>query len=254
MACAEYQEKLIEAALDPESEMAREAGLVRHVDGCAACRAELEQQRALYARIEDGIEALVNVSVPNAIAARVRQEIAAQPSRSFTWGNFGWIGAVAVAAAAILIALMFRPTIAPQQPPAIQTSSHPAEVMPLAVSPNRVAVVAPPKESPSRNLAPARIRVTTHEERPQLLEVAVAAQIGPPRVQVIVPAGQREAVLRLAAALQSGRVDVASILALAPQSLQPVDLQIAPLEVKPLVSNEADNGGNLPDTKPSIRN
>ena len=255
MACAEYQEKLIEAALDAESEMAREAGFVRHVDGCSACRAELERQRALYAQIEDGIEALVNMSVPNAIAARVRQEIAAQPSRSFLWGNFGWLSAVAVAAMAVLLALMYRPTVVPPQPAASQTSRNSAQAMPPAPAMQASQPAAGANVSARQPRTPKIAAVHAAAlQQPQPSEIAANAPIGAPHVQVIVPAGQREAVLRLASALQAGNVDVASILVPPPQSLQASDLQIAPLEIKPL--DAPDGAGNTisPDSKPSIRN
>ena len=255
MACAEYQEELIEAALDPESEMAREASFARHVDGCAACRAELERQRALYAQIQDGIEALVNVSVPNTIAARVRQEISTSSSGAFALGNWGWLTAAAITAMAVLLALMFRPTVAPPQSPAIQTSNHPAQVTPPAPAMQASQPAVGPDASVRHARTPKIAAVHSPAlEPPQLSEVAVNASIGAPHVRVIVPAGQREAVLRLASALQTGNVDVAGILAPPPQSLQASDLQIAPLEIKPLDAPEGAGNTISPDNKPSIRN
>lgn len=257
MACAEYQEDLIEAALDPQSDAAHQSSFARHVERCSACRAELERQRAVYSQIEDGVEALVNVSVPASIAARVRQEISARPSRAFAWGNWGWLTAAAVAAAALCVALLYRAPFTPQTPRAVQTVIHPAltappvpvtRPAPTAVQSARVTPLAQAPRTPGF--------ATVHAsalESPQPSEIAVNTPIGPPRVQVLVPAGQREAVLRLAAALQSGRVDGSSLIN-PPQSLQPADLQIAPLEIKPLVSEETSDGGNSPDTKPSIRN
>ncbi|HET9401079.1 MAG TPA: hypothetical protein VFO34_09015 [Candidatus Acidoferrales bacterium] len=255
MACAGYQEKLIEAALDPESAVAREAGFVRHIESCAVCRAELERQRALYSKIEGGIEALVNVSVPPAIAARVRQEISAGPSSAFAWGNWAWLTAAGIAAMAVLLALMYRPTVAPQQPAPVQLTSHSAQVAPLAPAiptpQNAASAIAPMRSTRTPKIAAAHAAAL---EPPQLSDVAVNAPIGPPRVEVIVPAGQREAVLRLASALQTGNVDLAGILAPLPQSLQPADLQIAPLEIKPLDAPEAAGNTISPDPKPSIRN
>ena len=65
-----------------------------------------------------------------------------------------------------------------------------------------------------------------------------------PRGEIIVPAGQREAVLRLINALRTGRVDAASLL----RTTQPNDiapLAIAPIEVKPVnSSDEEDSTGN----------
>lgn len=254
MACAGYQEKLIEAALDSESDAAQDAGFVQHVGACTACRAELERQRALYARIEDGIGAFVNVSVPPAIAARVRQEISASSSRAFAWGNWGWVSAVGLASAAVVLAFVFRFNVAPQ--PA--QNNHTAIASPQTTPAPAIEVLHPAAGAAAtvhavrpRGIAGVHAAAS---ESPELTATAVTAMIGPPHVQVIVPAGQREAVLRLASALQTGNVDVASILAPPPQSLQAADLQIAPLEIKPLDAVEAAGDPISPDNKPSIRN
>lgn len=259
MACTEYQENLIEAALDPQSDAAHQTEFVRHVERCPACRAELERQRALYSQIEDGVEALVNVAVPASIAARVRQEISARPSRAFAWANWGWLTAAAVAAAALCVALLYRAPFTPQTPRAVQTVNHPAPLVPPApVTQGTQSLVKSASPAPSVRPAhaPSVASVRAPALEPPLTEAAVNTSIGPPHVQVIVPAGQREAVLRLASALQTGNVDVASILARPPQSLQPAELQIAPLEIKPLVVPVAgaEDSANSPDSKPSIRN
>jgi predicted anti-sigma-YlaC factor YlaD len=107
MACTEHKERLIEAALDPEPDAVHEMRFVRHVETCEECRAELDRQRALYEQIDDGVAALVGVQAPGAIAARVRQDIAAQKA-SFTVRSFGWLSAAAVAAIAIAFAIAVR--------------------------------------------------------------------------------------------------------------------------------------------------
>ena len=63
------------------------------------------------------------------------------------------------------------------------------------------------------------------------------------RSEIIVPVGQREAVLRLVNALRTGRVDAASLM----RTTQPGDvapLAIAPLEVKPLNGGGSEGPGD----------
>jgi hypothetical protein len=56
---------------------------------------------------------------------------------------------------------------------------------------------------------------------------------GSPKFNVIIPPGQREAVLRLVAAMQSGHVDVAGLLKETEQQ-QMKPLEIAPIKITPL--------------------
>jgi hypothetical protein len=251
MACAEYKEKLIEAALDPWSDAVHEMQFVRHVETCAACRAELDRQRALYEQIEDGVAALVGVQAPAAIAARVRQEIAAEKN-SFTFRNFGWLSAAAVAAIAVAFAVMMR---VPHRSATNNnaTAANLSSRVATAPTSGTHSVDRQPATTRTPHVAAQIVHAVTRVQQPELIDEAVTATIGPPRLQVIVPAGQREAVLRLAAALQTGRVDAASLIRPL-ESFEPAELKIAPLEIKPLVPDENDAGSNPPDAKPSIRN
>ena len=251
MACVEHKERLIEAAVDPESDAAHEMRFVRHVETCSACRAELERQRALYERIEDGVTALVGVQAPAAIAARVRQQIASEWAPSFVFRNWAWFGAAAMATAAIVFAIGLRPHQAPSGPRDVTESATAAASTQPPASVQKA--VEPPLPSANHSGKTFGARASASVPKPELVDSVVAAAIVPPRVQVIVPAGQREAVLRLVAALQTGRVDAASLIRPA-QPLEPTELQIVPLEIKPLVPDENDAGSNPPDTKPSIRN
>ena len=250
MACAEYKERLIEAALDPESDAAHEMQFVRHVETCAACRSELDRQRALFEQIEDGVAALVGVQAPAAIAARVRQEIATERAPLFVFRNWAWFGAAAVATAAIVFAIALRPHQAPSGP---REATAPATAAASTQQPTSVQNTVEPSLPRANRSKTFVVRASATAPKPELVESVVAATIGPPHVQVIVPAGQREAVLRLVAALQTGRVDAASLIK-SPESGEPAELKIVPLEIKPLVSDENDAGSTTPDTKPSIRN
>jgi len=251
MACAELKERLIEAALDPESDAAHEMRFVRHVEACAACRGELNRQRALYEQIEDGVATLVAMQAPAAIAARVRQEIAADRP-AFTLRSFGLLGAAAVAAIAIAFAFAVRP---PHRSPSADKAIAANVTLPVApaLASGAHAADTQPVTTLAPQVATQVVHAVTRVQQPELVSEAVTASIGPPHVEVMVPPGQREAVLRLVAALQAGRVDAASLVK-PPESLEPVELKVAPLEIKPLVPDEGDAGANPPDTKPSIRN
>jgi len=251
MACAEYKERLIEAALDWESEAVHEVRFVGHMETCAACRVELDRQRALYEHIEDGVAALVGVQAPAAIAARVRQQIALEKA-SFTIRNFGWLSAAAVAAIAVALAFVMR---MPHRSPANNNATAAIPSSRVATAPTSGTHSVDTQRATTRtpDVAAQIAHAVTRVQQPELIDEAVTATIGPPRVQVMVPPGQREAVLRLAAALQTGRVDAASLIK-SPESFQPAELKIAPLEIKPLVPDENDAGSNPPDTKPLIRN
>jgi hypothetical protein len=87
-------------------------------------------------------------------------------------------------------------------------------------------------------VVPAMVPTTVKVAQP----VVTAAANNPP-AEVIVPAGQREAVLRLVNALRTGRVDAASLMRTSqPGNVAP--LAIAPLEVKPLNGGGSDGPGD----------
>ena len=259
MVCTEYQERINEAALqnspanlaevNSSTESQSDADLQKHLAVCSGCREEFELRRALMTRIDFGVAAMVAGDPSPALAVLVRQRIAEETgeSRSFTarWG--WWIGATAAAAAlaAIIFAVTTHsPAQMPSQPASV--ASQPAQ----NVSPPAPQLPAPVVQAQH---SPATIRkVPQHHES---VVATRAAEIGPPRFEVIVPPGQREAVIRLAAGLQSGRVDGAVFVNPAP-SLVPDFLEIAPLEIKPLAVG-ADSGSQADETKnldPAVRN
>jgi hypothetical protein len=115
----------------------------------------------------------------------------------------------------------------PDSPAALQPAQKPPA--------ERLQVEAAPTVKPLHRAAPPR--VVAYKAGPEGVLSAAAIKTPAQGPEVIVPAGQREAVLRLVKALQSGRVDAASLM----QPAQTGDyalLKIAPIEVKPLVTEE----------------
>jgi hypothetical protein len=245
MACEGFEKRLTEHALadtDPE--------LTAHLSTCADCRAEFAAQRALQQRITNGIAAMVADEPSSALLTRVRAQIAAEPApRSANWMQWMIAGATVTAFATVAMWMVGRPSgrINNAGIPAVQSASH-APTYPAAVT-NQAAAPSPvssqqsivrehrPVRIASNSQAPANVPVIVKIDQP----VAITAANNS-RTEIIVPAGQREAVLRLVNALRTGRVDAASLI----RTSQPGDvapLAIAPLEVKPLNSEGGDGSG-----------
>jgi hypothetical protein len=243
MACERHQERLIEEAIAPGGN----PELAEHFASCAACRADLAKQHELQARISGGISAMVNMEPSPALMARIRLQIAAEPApRRFGWM---WIP-VGVATAAILgFAVWFgaRQFIQRAEPGSgtleLVKKSAPQETAPQ----QNTQVTATTTPKPTRkadsvvNRKPIRAVV-----KPPVIQTVSTQEISVQHYAVVIPPGQREAVLKLVAALRSGRVDVAGLTQPAPPQ------EITPLEIKPLKiatlddekSVEKSGGGN----------
>jgi hypothetical protein len=244
MACEGFETRLIEKALadtDP--------ALSAHLAKCVECRAELAAQRALQERITNGIAAMVADEPSPALLTRVRAQINAEPSpRSPNWMQWAIAGVTVTAFAAVAMWMIGRPSgrlnsagnLATQS--ATHVPANSASAPPQIVSQQ----IAQPKPTVAREHRPVRINSHPNSQTvvPAITKVSepvatMTANNQP--AEIIVPAGQREAVLRLVNALRTGRVDAASLI----RTTQPGEvapLAIAPLEVKPLNGG----GGNGP--------
>ncbi len=252
MACERYKSRLIEEALAPGGD----PELTSHLPGCPECSSELSRQRELQNRIAGSIAAMVAAEPSPGLLNRVRQrvdvmdaieaEASARRTVSMQWA-MGGIAVAALASFAIWFAgraLLRQPVLGPQPGqtvgglPTSQTSvqNQPAQTQP---SPSSVQVApvgaAAEKHFANRatsaqrkNLFPAHVTVARNAA-----PTAVVPADGAPKFTVIIPPGQREAVLRLVAAMQSGKVDVAGLLKESEQQ-QMAPLEIAPLKIIPL--------------------
>jgi hypothetical protein len=243
MACERYKSRLIDEALAPGAD----AELTSHLNGCADCRAELSRQRELQSRISGSIIAMVAEEPSPAFLTRVRQQIDAEASaRGASWMQWA-LGGVAVAALAgftIWFAgrAILRQTApgpqpgqiaggTPNAPTSAQNPTLPANVSTKAPEPIRKNDVSSVKHArrtaprPAQSIQVAAVNSSAPATNPQ----AGNAQ----RFNVIIPPGQREAVLRLVAAMNSGRVNVAGLLKQSElQEMKPIE--IAPLKIAPL--------------------
>ena len=241
MACERFKQAIIEEAIGPGANTELDA----HLANCADCRDELARQGELQARIMSGVEALVGDAPSPGLLARVRLQIAAEKApRAFPWMRWATAG---LAVCAVLVIWYAERPRRPISQPEVQMVKSPAQTpaqaqdSPLTLQPaqkpppERLQVEAPRTVKPLDSAAPSR--VVAFKPGPEGVLAAAAIKTPAQGPEVIVPAGQREAVLRLVKALQSGRVDAASLM----QPAQTGDyalLKIAPIEVKPLVTEE----------------
>jgi hypothetical protein len=246
MACEGFETRLIERAVadtDP--------ALTAHLATCADCRAELAAQRALQERITNGIAAMVADEPSPALLTRVRAEIASMEApRSAKWMQWA-IAGVAVSALAVASMWMIgRPSrvSAPRDLPPQAATRTPASVAtaPVQVAPKETLPVVTPTITREHHSVRSASHLNVPRVAPTLVKVAqpvVTAAASNSPSEIIVPAGQREAVLRLVNALRTGRVDAASLI----RTTQPGDvapLAIAPLEVKPLNGGGSEGPGD----------
>ncbi len=225
MACQRYKESVVEAALGAILPR-QQAELDAHLTGCSDCRAALERQRRLLTAIDAGLAAQFAGEPSPEFAARVRQRVDQEqaPANALQ----GWIAVAAGALALLaLVAVWFGRPSATKGP--TSGSAHGIQIAPSQGRQASVAQTAPTAEQ----TAPSGGQVPAHgaaRRGPRLTRQLAASSAVP---EVLVPAGQQEAVLRLYAALQSGRVDAA--LLLAPHApLATAELYIPPLELDEL--------------------
>jgi hypothetical protein len=215
-----YQSWIAEAAVDALVP-ARQAEFEAHVAGCAACREALERERALQARIQGELVAMLSESPSAVVAARVRQRIADESSAgSRLWR---WLPAAAGALAAAALVVWFL------LPAAEETPSIAGSVLPESA-----AVSGPEAASPAA--ADSRAEREVPGLAPTRGVRAVVRGSSPPAAQeVIVPPGQWQAAAALYRAARAGVLEGASVVAQpAPLEARFVDLTIAELQVAPL--------------------
>ncbi len=225
MGCERYKESVVEAALGAIPPRQR-AELDAHLTGCSDCRAALERQRRLLTAIDAGLAAQFAGEPSPEFAVRVRQRVEQEQAP----GNAlqGWIAVAAGALAVLVLVAVWFGRPSPTKVP----KSGLARGIQVAPSQGQHASVALTAPTPEQS-APSGRQVPTHSAAGRGLRLTgpLAASSAVP--EVLVPAGQQEAVLRLYAVLQSGRVDAA--LLLAPHApLKTAELNIPLLELDEL--------------------
>ncbi|HUK30510.1 MAG TPA: hypothetical protein VLV89_05300 [Candidatus Acidoferrum sp.] len=263
MACERYESRLTDEVLAPGDD----AELTSHLGGCAQCRAELARQSELQSRIAGSIAAMVADEPSPALLSRVRlradaiDAIVAEDSASRAlW--VGWtISGVAVAALAGFAiffasrALLRQSGSGPQpvqtavgtpSPQTSATNSSPQSSAPEArnvLPPAPVSSAAVKRSSAQGGTARRKMPRSTPAPQLSVARTAPAPAALPtaaPGFNVIIPPGQREAVLRLVAAMKTGRVNAAGLLSPSEQQ-QMTPIEIAPLKITLLDEKKANS-------------
>jgi|CZKC01.1.fsa_nt_gi hypothetical protein len=245
MACEGFETRLIEKALadtDP--------ALTAHLAKCADCREELAAQRALQERITNGIAAMVADEPSSALLTRVRARIAPEAApRSTNWMQWVLAGVTVTAFAAVAMWMIGRPSGRPNGVGNLPTQSASSAPSSPSSAPIQVASQQPVQPKPAVSHEHRQIRIASHPNAS--VSVRATVKVAEPLLtvtannrpaEVIVPPGQREAVLRLVNALRTGRVDAASLIRTS-QPGEVAPLAITPLEVKPLNGGGGDGPG-----------
>ncbi|MGC1106123.1 MAG: hypothetical protein WA876_06260 [Candidatus Acidiferrales bacterium] len=230
--CAQFRECMADAALSGSFHTDLEA----HVRDCAACREEFRRVQTLLQAINDGVSASVAAEPSSQLLANVRQRIASQQHRAPAWwSRSAWLTAAGacVALAIFLFAARtlhkFNRPLRDYAPSPIAASSTPGH---SAASPNRGPTVESATSAPPRKSA---LVVVRHSSLRTLHCPASEPEI-------IVDPGQMQAILRFAAALQSGKIDGAKLLADQKQAAEPLEIKpltIAPLKIAALTDDVA---------------
>ncbi len=212
MSCTHEREAVLAAAraesAPPEVE--------RQLQSCPACRETFERERRLLGQIDEVLGDALSLRPSPELLPRIRRAV--ESSKAPSWSS-AWFLPVAAGGAALAVAAWLL-----ARPPAAQRPAPEARIDPPPAS----ASAAPPVSAPPA--VPAK----------------AAAARRPWEPEVLVTPGQEAELQRLVAALRSGRVDATSLLGEAappPQDLAVAPLaEVAPLEVKPLVSETGSEG------------
>ena len=218
MSCERYRDVLSDVAAGA----AAPAGAEAHLSSCAACRAELAALRQALAVAADELSRLLRTEPSPDLAARVRAAVAeseAAPGWRLGWG---FVAATAVAVGVVVMLIVAQRTHRPE-PAAIVADRTPAHQAPRATPVPETAV----PES-ARRLLPV-------ESRPRVSAPSAKEPAREP--EVLVPAGESEALLRLVALVHRQRLAPATLGAVGAPSPDLVELEsidITPLEIVPL--------------------
>jgi hypothetical protein len=193
-----------------------------HLESCPACAGQLVRDRRAIEGLDTELQQMLAIEPSPFFTQRVQAHITTAPAKqSFR----GWLWMAAAAAGAIVLAVLFL-TADRQQAPAIpvQTLATPAPATPVREQP--VPVVVKESPAPIRRVAP----------RPAEAERRTVAR----EPEVLVPAGQMQAVARYMALMRSGKLDTSSLDAKAKADPVPTELVLDALEVRPITVKELD--------------
>ena len=235
--CEKYADWITDAALG-ELAPSRETELLAHAAGCDACQEAYQQARELATMVDRGVASFVAGEASPYFASRLRACIGEERAPV----RFPWLGWRPIAAR-LLVAALAAVAIVSQGP----RRGNPTE--PSAV---RLKAEANLRSSPSTNEpqvgrsfpnAGAREGTLT---RPISRQRRAARNVSsPPQPEVLVPAGELDAILQFARAVRSGQIDGEQLLAAQQETEKP--LEIARIEIEPLSPLQPEGTSNTPD-------
>ncbi len=235
MLCEKYKDALIEAAVGG-AELA--PGVRAHVEGCARCAVELDQQRSLVGAMDAVVSRQMNAPVPAAMLQRLDVQIAQQPQSRRTL-RFASISAVALATlffATVVLVMVARHR--PQIDDVKRTS--PPVVKSPQVDQMQLFTKTPKSQTPTETEA-AKRAVAVEVRRTGSHQGRSGGQLP----EVLVPPDERIALEHFIAGVQpregialalSARVPERDV-AVAPLNVP--DIQTASLSVPPIGDSEA---------------
>jgi hypothetical protein len=234
--CREWIKDAALGALEPR----RERELLAHAGECDACREAYAHAREVAAFVDRGMESLVAGKPSPRFTARLRARIAEeQPAPRFTWLTSKPVATGLVAAAAAMLALSAAFLIPKhanelQPKPTPNVASAVTAVPPARLQNGRPRGSAPASYADAHPAAAAGTGywLRVHPARAGYSASAVHYHNHRREPEVLIPPGQLEAVMQLAADIRSGRIDGKQLIAQQKQMEQP--LKIDPLAISPL--------------------
>jgi hypothetical protein len=193
MSCERFEGERIDVAAGQPPSPALQA----HLEGCAACRTRLDQQRRVLADFDRVLGARLSAEPSPDFAARVRTRVGeTEPRRP--WRPV-WMAALAAALAAAVLAGWMARRPDREVPAGPRQAATASEARPRRDTP-RVA----PSDAPIRSNVPAvaRPRVAAARVATNPPRRGAAAKVAEPLV--LVPSGEEEALRRFVANLGRG--------------------------------------------------
>jgi hypothetical protein len=233
--CGKYAGWMTDAALGALAP-GRERELHSHVAVCQACREAYQHARKLAALVDQGVKSLVarepSLQFANRLRVRIGEERAPERFPPLRWKFLTATAVAAAFAVALVYGTLRRPNPAPRaiRPAVDDASNQRLEIPQMPVRPERPATnqtrVRGGYQS-AGNGEPKVARLVSRRRR------AARLLSSPAEPEVLVPPGQFEAILQLAAQIRSGRIDGKQLIAADAKIKKPLkinSIKIAPLE------------------------
>jgi hypothetical protein len=220
MPCKHYKEALIEAAA---SGAKPQEDLRAHLDACDSCRGAFEQEQALFASIDAGLQAAANTEVPASLLPRVRARLDEESAPRRIWVT-NW---VVLASAAVVVFAFF--------------TARAVWLQSVVLQPIETAVKAPPPPhvtAPSRNNDQSNHQLfiaKSHSAHETLVKGTTTPEVLVPRDQEVLLAEYAEQWSLHKRPLLLAQEFDATILS----PLQVAPIQIAELDVKLLAEEKS---------------